>query len=64
MDVKIPPHGKEWQDEMRSVGFKGKINRWTDGINFCSKELFDELLKEHNDYVSKYGISDTVCRTG
>lgn len=27
--TKIFPHGKEWKKEMRKVGFKGKISRWT-----------------------------------
>jgi len=39
------PHGVEWQEEMRNVGFIGKINRWTDGIDFFTEEQYQEILK-------------------
>ena len=42
----VYPHGVEWQEEMRHVGFTGKINRWSDGINFFTEEQYKEILNK------------------
>ena len=41
---RIAPHGVEWQEEMRRVGFTGKINRWTDGCDRFSEEEYHEIM--------------------
>jgi len=42
----VYPHGEEWQEEMRHVGFTGKINRWTDGCDFFTEEQYKEILSK------------------
>ena len=42
----VYPHGEEWQEEMRHVGFTGKINRWTDGVDFFTEEQYKEILNK------------------
>ena len=41
----LPPHGVEWQEEMRTVGFTGKINRWTDGSDRFTEEEYQSILE-------------------
>ena len=43
---RVSPHGVEWQEEMRHVGFTGKINRWTDGCDFFTEEQYKEILSK------------------
>ena len=31
---------------MRYVGFTGKINRWTDGVDFFTEEQYKEILSK------------------
>ena len=40
----LAPHGVEWQEEMRRCGFKGKINRWTDGCDRFTEEEYHEIM--------------------
>ena len=40
----VHPHGVEWQEEMRRVGFTGKINRWTDGLGHFTEEEYHEIM--------------------
>jgi len=42
----VYPHGDEWQQEMRHVGFTGKINRWSDGVDFFTEEEYKEILNK------------------
>lgn len=59
--MKAFPHGEQWQEQMRKIGFEGKINRWTDGTNFFTEGEYQEILRllpgeqetfEHTDSIS------------
>ena len=54
----LHPHGKEWQEEMRRVGFSGKIDMLTDGLDRFSKDDTTQLIIRHNYFIKEYGISD------
>ena len=43
--IDVDPHGKEWVEEMRNVGFSGEITELTDGMYKFSLEEFDEILR-------------------
>jgi len=42
---KIFPYGIEWQEEMRIVGFTGKINRWTDGSDRFTENEYQSIVE-------------------
>ena len=42
--IEIEPHGKEWIEEMRYVGFKGSITDKTDGLDHFSGHEYQEIL--------------------
>jgi hypothetical protein len=39
------PYGIEWQEEMRIVGFTGKINRWTDGSDRFTENEYQSIVE-------------------
>ena len=43
--IEVEPHGAEWIAEMRRVGFGGKINGQTDGVDFFSELAYCEILE-------------------
>ena len=44
----VDGHGKEWQDEMKFVGFVGEINEYTDGLNRFNDTDMTSMLKIYN----------------
>ena len=53
----VAPHGKEWQAAMRNVGFVGKINEETSGLEFCDENLCAEVIARHNELINEFGIN-------
>tara|TARA_Y100000593_G_C4306252_1_gene335937 strand:+ start:804 stop:1214 length:411 start_codon:yes stop_codon:yes gene_type:complete len=50
----VPAHGKEWKREIKKIGFR---ENGLDGVSFCSKDLFNEIIERHNQLIEKYGIN-------
>ena len=54
--IDIIPHGKEWQDAMRNVGFSGLINEYTNGLCRFSEEELCRIIARHDELIEQFGI--------
>ena len=49
----VAAHGKEWQAEMRKVGFSGCISELTDGLGFFNHRMVKDIIKEYETVCNK-----------